>query len=45
MEDQIIIYELYEKEDKIPIDNVSDIYKHAERLRNTAKIYISDLKS
>ena len=30
------------KEDKIPIDNVSEIYKHAERLRNTAKIYISD---
>ena len=28
------------KEDKIPIHTVSEIYKHAERLRKTAKIYI-----
>jgi len=27
-------------EDKIPIDNLNEIYQHAERLRNTAKIYI-----
>jgi len=27
-------------EDKIPIDNINEIYKHTERLRNTATIYI-----
>ncbi len=27
-------------EDKIPIDNVNEIYKHTERLRNTTEIYI-----
>lgn len=26
-------------EDKIPIENVNDIYKYAERIRNTAKLY------
>lgn len=29
-------------ENKIPIENLSDIYKHAERLKNTAKHYIPD---
>jgi len=29
-------------ENKIPIENLSEIYKHAERLKNTAKHYIPD---
>jgi len=28
------------KADKIPIDNISDIYKHTDRIRSTAKIYL-----
>ena len=31
-------------EDKIPIDKLNDIYKYAERLRNTVKIYNSGEK-
>jgi hypothetical protein len=30
------------KEDKILIENLSEIYKHAERLKNTVKPYITD---
>lgn len=29
-------------EDKVPIDNLNDIYKFSERLRNTVKHYIAD---
>ncbi len=32
------------KEDKILLENISEIYQHAERLKNTAKNYIADEK-
>ena len=32
------------KEDKMPIENLTDIYTHAERLKNTVKYYIAKEK-